>query len=777
MLGARKQPHANAVRTKKKAIQPRALAQLRDAARRPIAVVVAPAGYGKSALLRAFAARHTGALLVDVGRDGATFRSALRALCEALRAVVPGPRLTFAGAYARAAERGDRAKSLAHWLGRHLDRSGITLVVDSVDRLGDDARIFAEFAEALATSGPGAPHLVLGTRDDGDLPIPRWFADDVIALPIDANALRWTGTEAQEAARRLDFGGDEFALARIVETSNGRAFDLLYALRTGAPPSDDDPGQALFRSLTVEEHAYVLETCLLPSFDDRVLAAIGLPLHPLLGARSRLGGLAVRPQAEGYRYDDALRVCAQVALRADPAAYERVAQRSVDALELTGRVREALELAGAANLRSRVHQLLRLHGLDLEDRGDADVVEAALDLLPEEIDDAVVVLLRATRESRLGRTDTSEAWFTHAITRAESRAVSAEAAYRLARELVRRGRADAVELLEPYAEDETLAAEQRSAILAVLAEAYLVAQRPVDARAALQRALARAESLDAAARASLLTRASYVELYAGDRERARESATVGGALAEQANLYVVAFGAYSVLYNIAYEDAGPSESLACLDRLGECAVRSGNLDFQLYALAAAYELQVERGDLVAIERIERDLREFDVHYGASAALEGLIPSRALVEAWSGGFDSAYEILAPSGPHQTPAGREALRWAEIALYAAAAGLREHAAEALGRFDDAFGRDVDATDHAVRGAIVARLAAELIGRPAPLRIVAPAGRLGSLARAVDTIVAHRRGEAGAVTLLEALADLGRHELAGMAKLFAALPGPRI
>jgi len=197
--------------------------------------------------------------------------------------------------------------------------------------------------------------------------------------------------------------------------------------------------------------------------------------------------------------------------------------------------------------------------------------------------------------------------------------------------------------------------------------------------------------------------------------------------------------------------------------------------FQLYALAAAYELQVERGDLVAIERLERDLREFDVHYGASAALEGLIPSRALVEAWRGAFDSAYEILAPSGPHQTPAGREALRWAEIALYAGAAGLRDAAADALQRFDDAFGRDEDATDHAVRGAILARLAAELAGRPAPQRVVVtPAGRLGTLARAVDAVVAQRRGEAGATTLLGALEDLGRDELAGMAKLFAALPG---
>lgn len=776
MYGVRTQPPADAPRTTP-ATDSRAAMRLGEAVLRPIAVVVAPAGFGKSALLRAFAARRDGALLIDLGPDAATFRDAVRALCEALRDVVPGPRLTFAGAYARAAEHGDRVKSLAHWFGRHLDGSGVTLVIDSVDRLAGDVRVFAEFAEALATSGPGAPHLVLGVRDDADLPIPRWFADDVIALPVDADALRWTQDDALDAARRLGFGGDASAVARIVEAARGRAFDVLFALRTGATPSHADPGETLLDGLEAGERDYVLETCLLRTFDDRVLTALGLPVHPLLDAGSRLGGLAVGPHPDGHRYDDALRVRAQRALRADPAAYARVAERTVDALELTGRIREALELAVGAGLRGRVARLLRAHGFDLEDRGDADAVEAALEMLPEGTDDAVIVLLRATRESRLGRTDTSEAWFTHAIAGADSRAVSAEAAYRLARELVRRGRPDAVELLEPFAADETLAPAQRSAILAVLAEAYFIAQRPADARAAIERALARAGSLDAAERASLLTRASYVELYAGDRERARAYATEGGALAEQTNLYVVAFGAYSVLYNIAYEDAGPSESLACLDRLAECAVRSGNVDFQLYALAATYELQVERADIAAIEGLERDLREFDVHYGASAALEGLIPSRALVEAWSGAFASAYEILAPSGPLQSPAAREALRWAEIALYAAAAGLRQAAADALERFDDAFARDGSATGQAARGAILARLAAELAGRPQPAPVeLAPAGRLGALSRAVDVFVAQRRGEAEPNALLAAFDDLGRHELAGMAKLLAALPGRR-
>jgi ATP/maltotriose-dependent transcriptional regulator MalT len=90
MYGVRTQPPADAPRNTP-ATDSRAAIRLGEAARRPIAVVVAPAGFGKSALLRAFAAERDGALLIDLGPDAATFRDAVRALCEALRDVVPGP--------------------------------------------------------------------------------------------------------------------------------------------------------------------------------------------------------------------------------------------------------------------------------------------------------------------------------------------------------------------------------------------------------------------------------------------------------------------------------------------------------------------------------------------------------------------------------------------------------------------------------------------------------------------------------------------------------------
>ncbi|MDB5073033.1 MAG: hypothetical protein JWM87_4144 [Candidatus Eremiobacteraeota bacterium] len=741
---------------------------------KPLAVVSAPAGFGKSTLLRSFSARQS-AVFIDLASGEATFRDATRVMCDALRVVAPGARLAFASAYARAADGPQRTGSLARWLARYLEDTDVTVVVDSVDCLGPETRAFADFVEALVRQRRRGPHIVIGARDDADLPVPRWFADDVIAMPIGADDLRWSVPQARAAARQCGAVLDERTLKNIVDAASGRAFDIVYALHTGAtPPAGEDPGETLLRSLSPGEKAYVLETCLLHFLDDKVLEAAGLGLHPLLAAGSRLGDLIVHPCETGYRYDDSLRSCAEATLRKTSAEYRRVALRSVNALETIGRIREALELAVAAQLEDRMRRLLRTRGLELDDRGDVDVVDAALDQVEDGADeDAVVTLLRATRESRQGRTDTSEAWFRHAIVRAGSRSVSAEAACRLARDIVRRGRSDAVELLVPYAGDDTLAIEQRSAILSVLAEAYLIAHRPDEARRVLRQALMLADGLDLVARAHLFTRASYVELYAGEASQARDFAAIGAALAEQANLYVMAFGAYSVLYNIAYDEEGPSKSLVYLDRLGDCAIRSGNLDFHLYAIVATYELQVERGDVAAIERLERDLREFDVHYGASPTLEGLLPSRALTAAWKGAFSSAYGILAPSGNQQQYSDREALRWAEIALYAAGAGMTDAARDALSRFAEALQRDDLSSQHVVRARILARLAAALTGDPPAAPISPPPGRLGALARAVDVVIARRQGNASAQTVLEAFDGLHRNELSGLAKLLAALP----
>src|SRR5947209_4583393 len=306
-----------------------AVERLFEASRRPIAVVVAPAGFGKSALLRAFATMCESAVHLDLAGSEPTFRGAIRDLCEALRGVAPGARLSFASAYARAAERGDRAAALAVWLARYLKGRDVTIVVDSIDRLGDDARLFSEFAEVLARRGAFGPRLVVAARDTADLPDPRWTVSD-----------------ARAAANGFGLTISDHELERTLRAADGRAFAALYALQVGElPPRSVDPGLALLHALTPDERTYVLETCLLRTLDREVLAAAGLPLHPLLEGQSSLGKLIVDWDGAGYRYEEGLRSRAEQTLRTDLGSHQCVAERTVNALEAVGRIREALDIA------------------------------------------------------------------------------------------------------------------------------------------------------------------------------------------------------------------------------------------------------------------------------------------------------------------------------------------------------------------------------------------------------------------------------------------------
>lgn len=704
--------------------------RLAEAARKPIALVIAPSGCGKSALLRRLSASRGKTFFVDASVGDTTLRDVLRELCDALRPIALGARITFASSYARAAQSGRPAPMLARWLARYLAGQDATLVFDAVERLGADVPLFAELVERLVAELDGGIRIVLACREDAGLPVPRWFANDLCGMPLGPEVL-----------------GD----------AAGRAPDAEAAFAALAPSERDD----------------LLRTCLLRSFDPTLLVTLGVPQHPLLAA-SPLRPLIVQDGAGGYRYDERLRARAEAALREDPAIFAAVAEATVDALERRGRVRAALEAARGAALVDRVRGLLRRHGAALEEHGDADAVEAALDLLPPHDDDPTVLLLRATREARLGRSDMAEAWFRHVIDRAGDTALRVDAGYRLARELVRRDRPDAVELLEPFLTEDGLSPQQRAAVLSVLGQAYVIAQREEDAQRAIAAALAFSEQLEPAERAYLHTRAAYVNLCCGALDDAREHAALGARIAEEARLDVVAFGAYSVLYNLVYEAEGPSAAFRCLERLADCAIRSGNVDFHVYALVAAYALQVERGDVEAIERLDHGLRAFDLHYGAAPSVEGLLPGRALVTAWAGRFAAAHDLLAPSGEQQAHfPDREALRWAEIALYAAAAGMHEKTAAALVCCADALDRDGRHSHHAQRAIVIASVAAEL-AEVSPIRVPPMASpRLAVLASAARVVVARYRGEASAGELLAALDELRAHEFGGLAKLFAALP----
>ena len=120
-------------------------------------------------------------------------------------------------------------------------------------------------------------------------------------------------------------------------------------------------------------------------------------------------------------------------------------------------------------------------------------------------------------------------------------------------------------------------------------------------------------------------------------------------------------------------------ALTALQAMFECAKRSGDRFLQIEALAGMLDIFGERGDEDGVARTLRRVEALDV--GIDLQTTSLLPAKALFAGWHGDFSTAYELLAHSAAEQATALRQAVRWAEIALYAAVAGLRTAALAAV------------------------------------------------------------------------------------------------
>jgi hypothetical protein len=206
------------------------------------------------------------------------------------------------------------------------------------------------------------------------------------------------------------------------------------------------------------------------------------------------------------------------------------------------------------------------------------------------------------------------------------------------------------------------------------------------------------------------------------------------------------------------------------------------LGFLLYYFTTAFEIAVEGHDLAEMARIESGLRSFDLHYDDAYSHEALLPAQALRAAWRGEFDYAYRLLFPTAAQQAGINRTALRWAEVALYAAGAHRVVDARVALERVSAAL-EDVESeSNRTSRARLLAFLAAALSGNANQAqRFIAllDAGRLPkrlAALRAAVVAIAERIGGARNHDRIDnALRELYASDFGGAARMLEALPLP--
>lgn len=768
--------------------------RLTAAARFPVTLIVAPAGFGKSVALRDFTlTARIDALTLDVRREDDTLAAFAARLSETIAPVAPGAPASFAAIRRQIASSASAARDLAQWFHEHLRRAVCTIVIDDLHFAAADPSSVEMLANLIERT-PDHVRWILAARSDLGLPVASWTAYGRMELPVGEPDLRFTPQEALAAAEEAQSGVDAGEVEELRRLTDGWAVALSIALRTRMYAADLRTAAAstremLYRYLAEQVYAqlaqadrdFLLATCVFPSFNLEMARDVGARDESFGHIRHLAFVSEVSPGE--YRYHDLFRDFLEATLRrGGEPVWHAALVRAGDVALRHGQPSLAIEQYTRAADGERLGLLLHTYGLQLFDRGKGDRIAQALAAIGEAASfaDPVIAGLRAMLEAAQGRIDEADRAFDRAVAQAPDATLRALLLYRYALERVRHGR-DCVPLLEPIAADPTIPAIQRPGILGTLASGYARAGRIAEALETIGLAL---EEIDDGApedvRARLFAQVADVYHHAGDSS-ALAYARRAVEIAESRNLYEIAARAYPFIYNDAVERDDPIAALKVLDRMAEAAIKAGSRQARLFANIAAYDLEAERGDEPRLEALEAELdsaeRSAPVEYARA-----VVPARAMQHGWRGEFRAAYDLLRGAGVETASPDRELLRCAELALYAAAAGDREAAEHWGGRSNAILEHAEISGRRPVRARVLLAIAGLLRGQTsAAHHLIAAAergaagfsGRLRALVATARALQRSVVGQADAAAVSAALERLRAEHLGGYARLFAALP----
>ena len=675
--------------------RPRLTGRLAKAARYPIVAIVAAAGFGKSVALRDFLqTERIEHVRYDVRADHRTLLEFVRGFAKAVESSAPGALASFADAQARAIESKHAPLELALWMLEHV-HAVKAIVLDDLHHIDGDLESTTFVRELIERSADDL-RWIIASRSELGLPIASWIAYEKMDLPVREADLCFTLSEALAAAQDANVG--EERAQELLRLTDGWPVAFSIALRSATAPADlpvvtDGTREVIYRylaeqvfaRLSPQEREFLLQTSVYAWLDSQIIERRG-DAPELLGKLRREAGFIYAASESELRYHDLFRDFLENELRArGEAAWAATVCAAAEVLEMLDRNSEALVLYQRANATADLVRLLESRGFDLLDRGRTEVVETSINGIPDAQRRAhsAIIGIEAAIAARRGNADLAEDGYRLALERATKTAQKAEIAYRYAIDLVRADRnAEAIALLEPHADSALSDTALRASLLATLASAHVQAGNAAAAKQYIERGLTLLErSPEGTLRARIYQRAAYVMLRSGDVDRARQYASTAVELAERQGLYDLAARAYSVLYNITNDvDDDPISSLRFLEALEACARKGGSAQMRVFAVVAVFDIAVERGDDATIGRLEMEIDSLEASY-PQAVINALLPARALQAAWKKEFAEAYELLGRTASAQQTAERRALRWAEIAVYALAAGLRDEGDAAL------------------------------------------------------------------------------------------------
>lgn len=771
--------------------------RLERAARFPVTLVIAPAGFGKSSALRDFLeASRVDALRYDVKREDNTLLAFVHRLSEALEPVAPGALASFAPMQERVLAATEPVRQLSDWFAEHLKDAACTIAIDDLHYAAADPASIALLADLIERCGERIRWIV-AARSDVGLPIGTWIAYGRMDLPIGEDELRFTSDEALAAADAHAVELDAHEVESLRQLTEGWPVAVTIALRTRTHSRDLRSAafgtremvyrylaEQVYAALSPEQRAFALATSVFSGFDMHVVEAIGANREFLRGLRTKIAFLN-EPSPGQYRYHELFRDFLETELRrSGDREWAQAMQHAAQILERREEFASALLLYAKAQAATNVVNIVAAHGFSLFEHGEIEALATALDAVPQEVqhEDARILGIRGMIHAARGRFEAAERDLLAAIAQSRDDALKMRLVYRYALESIRRGR-NCIAFLEPYALDDALPDRLRMPLLGTLATAYASAQRKDEAAQTIARALDLCDAAtDQDVQARLYQQASYAFFVAGQLDRARTYAEMAAELATAQNLHEVAARAYLNLFVVVYEqEDSPVEWRALLDKVAEAARKGASSQTRIFALVESYPIEVERGNDAEIEELRSQLNETRSLYPQGYFL-ALQPAEAMREAWNGSFAEAYATIVRDLPETESSERLALRLSQAALYAFAAGMQDEGTQALERAAHALEGTNASARRAVQTQTYLALAELVRGHTGAAhrrlseaeRSAAPRmKRLRAFIAAVRAAYRIQLGQSDAAAFDAALELLRAEHYGGIARLLASLP----
>ena len=574
-----------------------------------VELVIAPPGYGKTTVLREYAAADPWAVFISLPEA-----TDLEAFVHSVIAAAAPSALHSIGALFDGTGEQSVEERVGEWLVSRLRAFNGTLIVDDFHRSLADERVTRVLVATIAATH-GRMRWIVASRESPPFPMGSWIARGWMGLPITSDDLSFTTEEAQALAASLDIPIKVEDVKAIIDETLGWPIGVRLALslvtrKRAIGQTRVQTREALFALLSDE-----VWNPLSPDLRELIAAAAMMPAPSIemlgsagfTGAGSGMTQIFARVpfiQAiddNAFAIHDLFREFVALQTSHNKIAASDVAARMGKALVGGGNPADGLRLLIAASDVPGTRAALARHAFDLFETGQRAVLNAALTFLDVNglSDDGVALAIRGV----LILTDGSAANATNLFARSLQRDVPAEMRCEIIRRLVssyvNRGDAQAaLAVLLPTLNDIELSGEEQLEMRAFYAAVRSVAGD--DAGIAIEIAQIETElaSTSPAMQARILQRLANAAFYLGDLDTAERYAQTGASLAVDLSMDTLAALYYGMLFSIAaHADTNTRRARAFLGAQAAAAERAANTALHVYAIRSEFTLAAVNGEV------------------------------------------------------------------------------------------------------------------------------------------------------------------------------------